>query len=90
MNLSTQCGPGFDGRQKMEDKNPRDDELWDVCQTLPSDWEPRGQRKWLGKPEARPDCAACRWFAERFRTRPDWGACANPESPRAGLLTFRE
>jgi hypothetical protein len=27
---------------------------------------------------------------ELFRTWPDWGACANPESARAGLLTFRE
>jgi hypothetical protein len=27
---------------------------------------------------------------ELLRTSPDWGACANPESERAGLLTFRE
>lgn len=88
--LSKRFGPGFDGRQTMEDKNPRDDELWDVCRALPSDWEPHGKRKWPGRPESRPDCAGCRWFAELFRTRPDWEACANPESPRAGLLTFRE
>jgi hypothetical protein len=25
-----------------------------------------------------------------LRTSPDWGACSNPESERAGLLTFRE
>ena len=55
-----------------------------------TDWEPHGQRRWHGRREARPDCDSCRWFAELFRTSPDWGACANPESERAGLLTFRE
>jgi hypothetical protein len=74
----------------MEDKNPSDEELWEACRKLPSDWEPRGQRRWLGKLEARPDCDTCRWFTGLFRTWPDWGACANPESARAGLLTFRE
>ena len=57
---------------------------------LPSDFEPYGQRKWVGPRQERPDCASCRWFAELFREWPEWGACANPESPRAGLLTFRE
>lgn len=74
----------------MEARNPSDDELWDVCRTLPSDWEPHGQRQWHRKREDRPDCDTCRWFVELFRTRPDWGACANPESERAGLLTHRE
>jgi hypothetical protein len=74
----------------MEARNPSDDELWEACRKLPSDFEPHGQRKWLGRRESRPDCATCCWFVELFRTWPDWGACANPESPRAGLLTFRE
>ena len=74
----------------MKSKNPSDSELWQACRKLPSDWEPHGQRKWQGKREGRPDCDTCRWFAELFRTSPDWGTCANPESERAGLLTFRE
>ena len=74
----------------MQARNPTDNELWDVCRTLPSDWEPHGKRKWLGSREERPDCTTCRWFVELFRTWLDWGACANPESARAGLLTFRE
>jgi hypothetical protein len=74
----------------MQTRNPSDDELWDVCKTIPSDWEPYGQRRWHRKKEARPDCDTCRWFVELFRTSPDWGACANPESERAGLLTYRE
>jgi len=74
----------------MKSKNPSDSELWQACRKLPSDWEPHGQRKWQGKREARPDCDTCRWFAELFRTSPDWGTCANPESERSGLLTFRE
>ena len=71
-------------------RNPSDEELWEACRRLPSDWEPHGQRKWHGRRESRPDCDTCRWFVELFRTSPDWGACANPESERAGLLTFRE
>src|SRR5208337_510770 len=74
----------------MEAGNPSDEELWEACRKLPSDWEPHGERKWLGRREDRPDCATCYWFVELFRTWPDWGACANPESARAGLLTFRE
>lgn len=66
----------------------RDDErLWQACKKLPSDFDPCGQRKWLGSSGARPDCASCRWFTELFRNWPQWGACLNPESPRAGLLT---
>jgi len=67
-----------------------DDELWEACRKLPSDWEPHGERRWPGRREDRPDCSTCRWFTGLFRAWPDWGACANPESARAGLLTFRE
>jgi hypothetical protein len=74
----------------MEAGNPTDEELWEACRKLPSDWEPHGQRRWPGRREDRPDCDTCRWFLELFRTSPDWGACANPESERAGLLTYRE
>lgn len=76
--------------QAMQAGNPSDEELWDACRRLPTDWEPHGKRRWLGRREERPDCSTCRWFTELFRTWPDWGACANPDSPRAGLLTFRE
>jgi hypothetical protein len=74
----------------MEAGNPSDEELWQACKKLPSDWEPHGQRKLHRKRQDRPDCDTCRWFAELFRTSPDWGACSNPKSPRGGLLTNRE
>ncbi len=74
----------------MQVRGASDEQLWEACRKLPSDWEPHGKRKWHGRREDRPDCATCRWFVELFRTWPDWGACANPESARAGLLTFRE
>jgi hypothetical protein len=74
----------------MEAGNASDDELWEACRKLPSDWEPFGRRKWLGRREARPDCDTCRWFTGLFHTWPDWGVCCNPESERAGLLTYRE
>jgi hypothetical protein len=74
----------------MDAGNPSDEQLWEACRMLLSDWEPYGGRRWHGRRESRPDCDTCRWFVELFRTWPDWGACANPESARAGLLTFRE
>ena len=71
----------------MEAGNPNDEELWEVCKKLLTDWEPNGQRRWHGRQESRPDCESCKWFAELFRTAPDWGVCCNTESPRSGLLT---
>ena len=74
----------------MEAGNPSDEQLWDACRKLPADWEPHGQRQWHGRRAVRPDCDTCRWFVDLLRTSPDWGACANPESERAGLLTHKE
>ena len=74
----------------MEAGNPNDEELWEVCKKLLTDWEPHGQRRYHGRQESRPDCDSCKWFTELFHTWPDWGVCCNKESPRSGLLTFRE
>lgn len=74
----------------MDARDASDGQLWQACRKLPSDFEPYGQRKWQGQREGQPDCATCCWFLELFRTWPDWGACANPQSPRIGLLTFWE
>lgn len=54
---------------------------------LPSDFEPYGQRS---RDDPGPDCSCgCKWFAALAGTLgSDWGVCANPESPRVGLLTF--
>ncbi len=42
------------------------------------------------EPEWKPDCSCgCKFFAPlEGKTGMDWGVCANPESHRAGLLTF--
>ena len=63
--------------------------LWVVAKKLPTDFEPYGKRK-RSDDVIQGDCSSnCRWFhilaGERGR---DWGVCANPKSPRAGLLTF--
>ena len=63
--------------------------LWAVAKKLPTDVEPYGERK-RSDNVIRGDCSSnCRWFhvlaGERGR---DWGVCANPKSPRGGLLTF--
>jgi hypothetical protein len=60
--------------------------LWRVLTKLPTDFEPYGRRKRNGDL----DCSCnCRWhYALAGRLGQDWGICANPHSPRAGLLTF--
>jgi hypothetical protein len=75
----------------MEVSDATDEQLWRVCRKLPSDFEPYGERKWGGKRHEKPDCSICRCFHPLLRPgQLDWGTCANPHSPRAGLLTFWE
>ena len=74
----------------MDTREAIEGRLWEVCRALPSDLEPHGERPCQGRREDEPDCVTCRWFLALFRTGPDWGVCANPRSPRAGLLTFCE
>lgn len=59
--------------------------LHSVCRHLPSDFEPYGQRERDGA-----DCSCgCKHFLKLpGKLGYDWGICANPASPRAGLLTF--
>lgn len=59
--------------------------LHSICRHLPSDFEPYGQRE--------RDSADCSYGCKHFLKLPgklgmDWGVCANPKSPRTGLLTF--
>lgn len=53
----------------------------------PTDFEPYGSRS---RDEGGADCSCgCRWFVPlEGDLRYDWGVCANPRSPRVGLLTF--
>ena len=81
------AGAPAKGDATMPAMNPSDEELWEACRRLMSDWEPYGERRWHGRREARPDCDSCKWFTELFRAAPDWGVCCNKESPRSGLLT---
>ena len=63
--------------------------LWAVAKKLPTDFEPYGKRR-RGDGTIHSDCSGnCRWFHVLAGMRgQDWGICANPKSPRAGLLTF--
>ncbi len=55
-----------------------------VCIHLPTDYEPYGFRVRTGA-----DCSCgCKWFLKLQAMPMDWGVCANPQSPRCGLLTF--
>jgi hypothetical protein len=59
--------------------------LHSICRRLPSDFQPYGERERHG-----PDCSVgCKYFLKLpGKLGLDWGVCANPASPRAGLLTF--
>ena len=61
------------------------EDLFKAVKKLPTDYEPWGRRKRNGN-----DCSVhCRWYHILAGMRgEDWGICANPKSPRAGLLTF--
>jgi hypothetical protein len=63
--------------------------LWAVAKKLPTDFEPYGERR-RSDGTIHTDCSGnCRWFHVLAGMRgQDWGICANPKSPRAGLLTF--
>ncbi len=65
------------------------DLLWTLCRKLPSDFTPYGKRDC----DAAEPCADCSCGCRHFlplagESGNDWGVCANPKSPRAGLLTF--
>lgn len=62
--------------------------LHTLCAHLPTDFEPWGQRS--REEDWGPDCSCgCRHFlALEMPLGADWGVCANPQSPRAGMLTF--
>ena len=67
----------------------RHEALRSAMKKLPTDFEPYGERRRCdGTIHA--DCSCnCRWFHVLAGMRgQDWGVCANPKSPRAGLLTF--
>jgi hypothetical protein len=63
-----------------------DNRLAKACHTLPSDFEPYGERPRDGSG----DCSCeCRFFLTLpQRLGLDWGVCIHPRGPRTGLLTF--
>ena len=63
------------------------DELFAICKMLPTDFEPYGRRS---RQMGGRDCSGgCTWYHTLIgAARRDWGVCANPSSPRSGLLTF--
>ena len=63
------------------------EQLLAVFKQFPSDYKPWGERS---DDERGADCSCgCKWYHVLEGTAGmDWGVCGNPESPRAGLLTF--
>ena len=68
------------------------DHLWKVLKHLPSDYTDYGGevKRWEKSDEAYPDCSGdCLFFVPLAGNLGfDWGVCANPDAPRAGLLTW--
>lgn len=62
-----------------------------VLITRIEDYDPWGlNKRWRDPHQAYPDCSCgCRFFVPLDGALGgDWGVCSNPESHRAGLLTF--
>lgn len=67
---------------------PNSDPLWNVVRILSTDYSEYGGHviRWQDPDRDYPDCSGgCRHF---HAMDADWGVCCNPESPRAGLLTW--
>ena len=72
------------------------DDIWKVVKILPTDYSDYGGEieRWKNNNDSYPDCSSgCRYWRplySEYHRGPDddWGVCANPESPRAGLLTW--
>jgi hypothetical protein len=66
------------------------EQLWQVCQRKPGDYEPYGKRNRLMAGQIGGDCSGgCKWFHTLIGPASlDWGICGNAQSHRAGLLTF--
>ena len=64
--------------------------LLELCTPLPTDFEPWGERSRESEEDWGPDCSCgCLHFLQLvWPLGADWGVCANPRSPRAGMLTF--
>ena len=61
---------------------------WDIVRITSSDYQEYGGdiERWKDPNISYPDCSSgCRWF---WRIDSDWGVCSNPNSQRAGLLTW--
>lgn len=71
------------------------DHLWTITRKHPDDYDPYGKvdREWswqMGGGDCSSGCVYFYNLASRNKQSlgMDWGVCGNPESHRAGLLTF--
>lgn len=65
------------------------DLLWTLCRKLPPDFTPYGERdRATAEPSADCSCGCRHFIPLAGKLGNDWGVCANPASPRGGLLTF--
>jgi hypothetical protein len=66
--------------------------LFKILKILPTDYSNYGGEveRWKDESKAYPDCSCgCKYFLPlKGDLEFDWGVCSNPESPRAGLLTW--
>lgn len=83
-------------RKSAVERINRGEPIQDPCQHVhllaimhrkATDYKPYGETECVG---FRKDCSCgCRFYIElRGKLSMDWGVCANPISPRCGLLTF--
>jgi hypothetical protein len=66
--------------------------LFKCLKILPTDYENYGGevKRWANPELDYPDCSrGCKFFVKLIEPHSsDWGVCAKPKSPRAGMLTW--
>jgi hypothetical protein len=69
--------------------------IFNIIKVLPTDYATYGGEvvRWQKEDENYPDCSCqCRYFTRLEHSQmvsdPDFGVCMNPDSARAGMLTF--
>lgn len=70
--------------------------MWDIVKILPTDYADYGGQveRWADDQAEYPDCSlGCAYYRRLISEYSecedaDWGVCTNPNSPRAGLLTW--
>jgi hypothetical protein len=70
----------------------RNHEKFEIVTRMPTDFAPWGERMPISDGRIQPECSDnCRFFNRLAGSAGlDWGVCLSQQSPRSGMLTYKE